>query len=97
LGVDGCIHLVVSSSPANAPELLRVNRKGVLAVLLEQGQRLLVVVLPEPVGVAWNPDLREGNQLASSFASLIDEFDSFLNAGLKIEPAWLRGNLLMLC
>jgi hypothetical protein len=58
---------------------------------------LLVVVLPEPVRVSWDPDLWEGDELASSFTSLVDELDGLLNAGLKIEPTWLRSDLMISC
>ena len=83
------LHLVVTSSATNAPELLGVDGKRVFAVLLQHGQRLLVVDLPHPVRVAWDPDLRKSDELASSLTSFIDESNGLLNASFEIEPAGL--------
>lgn len=90
--IDGSLHLIVTSSATNAPELFRVNGKGVLAVLLQHGKRLLVVDLPHPVRVARNPDFWKCDELASSLTGFIDECDSLLNAGLEIEPAGFGGD-----
>ena len=87
------VHLVVPRCTANTSELLRIHGQGVLTVRLQHWERLLVVDLPHPVRVAWDPDFWEGNELASCCAGFIDEVNGLLNAGFEVEPAWLGGDL----
>lgn len=50
---------------------------------------MLVVDLPHPIRIAWDPDLRKGDELTSSVSSFFDEVDGLLDAGFEVEPAWL--------
>lgn len=106
---ERCIHGVVPGSAADAPHLLRVDSQAVLAVLLEHGEGLLVGDFPHPVRVARHPLKRleavdqrctqihtnfgEGNQLAASSTSFIDEADGLLDTALEVEPGGLGGDL----
>jgi hypothetical protein len=67
------LHLVVPRSPPNSFELLRVHGHRVLPVLLQHRQRLLVVHLPHPVRIPWNPDLGEGDEFGSGGARFVNE------------------------
>lgn len=49
------VDLVIAGCAADAAHLLRVDGKGVLAVLLQHGKRLEIVDLPHPVRVARDP------------------------------------------
>jgi hypothetical protein len=54
---------------------------------------LLVVDLPHPVWITWDPYFGEGNELAAGLTRFIDEVDGLSNTALKIEPGRLRGDL----
>ena len=86
------LHLIASSGATNASELFGVNGKRVLTVLLQHRQRLLVIDLPHPVRVAWDPNFWESDELASCLASFVDKGDCLLDASFKIEPARLGGD-----
>jgi len=86
-------HLVIPRRTANPTKLFRVHRKRVLTVPLEHGKRLLVVDLPHPVGIAWDPYFREGDELAACVAGFFDEVDGLLDAGFEVEPAGLGSDL----
>lgn len=58
---QGDINLGLASSTSNAVHLFGIRTKTVLEVILEKGQRILVVYTPSPVGVSMI-----NNQLASS-------------------------------
>ena len=96
---QGDLHLVIPSRAANASEFFRVDWQRVFTILLEHRKRLLVVDLPDPVGVTWDPDFRKSDELASSLTSLVDEGDGLLDTSLEIEPAGLGsdGGGLILC
>ena len=56
---------------------------------------MLVVYLPHPVGIAWDPDFGEGNEFAAGGAGFVDEVDCFLDAGSEVKPAGLGGDLVV--
>lgn len=87
------VHLVIPRSPSDALELFRVDGHGVLAVLLQHGERLLVVYLPLPVGVAWDPDFGEGDELCAGGTGFVDEVDGLADAAFEVEPCGLGGDL----
>ena len=89
----GCVHLVIPRSPSDALELFRVDGHGVLAVLLQHGERLLVVYLPLPVRVAWDPDFGEGDELCAGGTGFVDEVDGLADAAFEVEPCGLGGDL----
>ena len=55
----------------------------------------MVVYLPHPVGIAWDPHFGEGNEFAAGGASFVDEVDCFLDASGEIKPAGLGGDLVI--
>lgn len=87
------LHLVITSSPSNTLELLRINGHGVLTVLLQHREGLLVVDFPHPVGVAWDPDLGEGDELRAGSTGFVDEVDGLADTALEVEPCGLGSDL----
>lgn len=58
---------------SNRKHLLRVEFNGIAVVLPHVVDTSLVVVSPEEVGIAWNPELRECNQLSVACCCFADE------------------------
>ncbi len=81
------IDAVLPRRSTDAPHLVRIRGQAVFAVGLEEGQRLLIIDLPHPVGIPGYPNFREGDEAATCCASFVDPFDGLLDGKLEVEPA----------
>ena len=77
---------------ADATHLVRIRGQAVLAVCFEEGQRLLIIDLPHPVGISGDPDFGESDETAACCAGFVDPFDGLLDGELEVEPTRFSGH-----
>ena len=54
---------------------------------------MLIVNLPHPVRIPWDPDFGEGDEFGASGAGFVDEVNGLADAAFEIEPSRLRSDL----